>query len=860
MIRIYGAMTRAGARRAFIMLLVGILLLATFPPPASAATQYTWTTTADFDGGDKSDPGPDYFTAIGVDQPTYSFESKPSAIYVSAVKRTYIVYQAGGDFLPYIIYYDHRNGVWSDEVQVNDTNPVAGDGHGAPSVWVDSAGYIYVFFGAHATPLQVRRSVSPYSISSWISLPSPSQGVPPHNQATYPHLFEHKGYMYLFYREGTAAGGDWGYRRSNDRGSTWSTFTTILDFGTDGAYISDTIYVPSQKRVYYTFPWDNRTSIVRHNVYACYWDLTTGTQYGIDGVNLGSVVTLAEADADCRAVYSGSSQVWYTLMKLDSSSRPYILYTNGTGAVYNTINVSFVHWSGSSWSTPQNLALTDGIASYSELKVNSATDVEAFIVTSGFRELADPADDFSGDLERWTWDGATWTFAETIMSEANAGNPVNRPFRPLYAAPPLELVFDTWSPKGLLLPEAKMWAWGENGFLHRAQQSSGTYGVETVTDGTRIPSGVFAAANGLSDTFALADADAVTWKWSNIRTGDGTAGSFTRSIVGGAYTVAATDASGTGRLGATLRGNFGVEGSIDLRMGFKHTVDEETSPFGNVYTALCLFTQPDECDTVSGDYYYGTEGVFIVFGHLLPVLQVGKRVGGVLSQVGSDSTPTCEPCWFRITKAGTLFTFYYSPDNVNWTQDEQQNIPQLTASTWYVHASIFSNGVNAGDWAVETDDYLLASGTLPDGYRRTASSWRSPVIGAEEIARNVTLGYVGASANAYIDSVAIVDANTDEVLWENTTDVASGLTLFNDIGTGYATQTALNGHDFQIRVTLASVGNATVTVQIVQLWTERSLSLQYVDDVVSIFWIIFFAIILTVILFVAWQVKRWRGV
>lgn len=849
------------SRAVYAALLVGISLLSlSFAAlVVRADTTTTYTSTADFDGGDKGDPGTDYFVSNGIDQSTYSV-SKPPAIYVAAVQRTYVVYQGGGNMTPHIAYYDHEQRAWSAPVEVNDTNPISGDGHGAPAMWVDDAGYIYVFFGAHATPMQLKRSASPYAITDWVQLVSPTPLPVPGNQATYPHLFQRGSLIYFLYRQGTAVGGDWGFRTTANRGDSWSAFTKILDFGTDGAYIADAIYVASQSKVYYTFVWDERVEVLRHNAYVCVWNLATNKQYGINGIDLGTVVDLAEADANCRAVYSGSvGQLWYSTIALDSMSRPYMLYVNGTGVVYNTYNVSFTYWTGSAWASPQDLALTDGISSYPALKVVSATNVIAYIVTGGFRQLADPSDDYSGDLERWTWDGATWTFAETIMSEARAGNPVNRPFVPLNAHAPIDIIFDSWEPKDTFVPEAKMWAWGSAGFVHRMEEPSGTLGTQTITDNLIVPNGGFVLANGRSDTFATPDMDAFTYFWGNIRTGDG-AGTLTRKMLGGKYIVSGTDLGTSGRLGATLRSSFGVDGTIDFSIKYDLTDPPEDN---NVITAVCLFDQPDECDSVSGDYYDGTSGVYYQFltsATALPptFLTAVKRVGGVLTDIGSLSNPTCDPCWLRIRKAGTLFTFYYSTDGLAWTQDEQQDIAALSASTWYLHFTITTNGVFSGSWAVEATDYSLTTGSMIQGYR-PQGSWSTPVTTyAGEIAHNVTVTYSGASANGFIDAVAVVDAVTGRELWEDTTDVINGTSVFYAVPA--SAEAAMIGRDFVVRVTLAGDQDSSPLVTSVTVSTARAAALVFVDNVVNVFWLIFFAVLLATIVAVAWTVKEWRGV
>ena len=842
-----------------LSLLLGILFVV---PNAKADSSVIWTTTADFDAGNKSIPGQDYFVSNGVDQPTYSFVSKPAAIYVDAVKRTYIVYEGGADFLPYIAYYSHTERIWSAPTIVNATNPVSGDGHGSPAMWIDSSGYIYVFFGAHASAMQLRKSVSPYSISAWTSLASPTPGTPPSNQGTYPHLFEYGGSIYFFYRQGTAAGGDWGFRTSTNGGTSWSSFTTILDFGTDGAYIGNAILVTAQRRVYYTFVWDNRTEILRHNSYVCYWDLQTNTQYGISGTNLGAVVSLTEADTSCRAAYTGTGIVGFSNMKLDSSNRPYLLFPNGTGVVYDTYNITFVRWNGSAWTAQEIITNTDGTSAYTDFIINSPSSIDAFIVTAGFRQIVDPSDDFDGDLERWEWNGVSWSYAETIMYEEKAGIPVNRPHIPLNFNPEISIVFDSWIPKSPLSPKAKIWAWGNGGFVLRGEESSDTPGVETATDNGRISGGTFQLANGLGDTFSTQSDDASSYKWYNYETGDDVVGSVSQQFVGGSYNITVTNPGSSGRNGGTLLGNFGITGSsIDVRVKFTETIPE-TDVGGNVYWYLCLLSQPDDCIE---NIYAGTYGVFYREGKdptdVFAAFKLNGQNGDDWSEeIGSTSFVVCSPCWLRITRVGTVFSFYRSTDGTVWTLDETQDITNFTASTWFPHIAIASNGVNNGNtWSSEADDYRLANGSMDSSGYRPEGSWVSPPqTGSDEVAKYIEITYSGATIDRYIDAVKLLDAEGN-VLYTDGTNIISGSSV--NITIPQWVLYSLHLVDWSLGIDLIGDGSGSVIIADIRVFTVLAPQLYYTGIAGNSLYILGFIFVL--ILFFTlmfWLRKRREGV
>jgi len=312
-------------------------------------------------------------------------------------------------------------------------------------------------------------------------------------------------------------------------------------------------------------------------------------------------------------------------------------------------------------------------------------------------------------------------------------------------------------------------------------------------------------------------------------------------------------------LGATLRSNFGVDGSaIDFRIRYDLT-DPSDVGGGVVETSLCLFDQPDECDSVSGDYYFSTQGVYYQFttpGSGPTQLDAVKRIGGILTGIGTTSSPTCQPCWLRIAKSGTVFTFYYSTNGSTWVQDEQQDITALTASTWYLHFTIATNSVFSGSWAVEADHYSLTAGGMVQGFRKIGSWYTPAFLYTGEVAHNITVDYAGVSADTYIDSVAVVDANSGLVLWENTTNIISGTTVFYALDT----ETPLLGHDFQVRVTLAGDGESSASIRLVTLSTVRAAALVFLDRTIDVAWLILFAMVLAAIFSAAWYVKEWRDV
>ena len=871
------AMTRtSGVRRALTLLIPVLLVLATWPYPASAATQYTWTTTADFDSG-SSVQGTDYGVGIGYDQPIFGYISKPSAIYSAARQRTYVGFQGFTTYLlAYMTYFDHVTKAWATPVAVGPTYDPIVDGHGAPSIYIDGAGYLYSFWGSHATAQKLSKSVRPHDISAWTQLNDPCSAP---CTSTYPSVFSYGGKIYFYHRQAFAQGGPWRFHTSTNGGVSWTVGTDFLQFpGTDGAYFGG--HIQEGSSLWYSFAKYEDATSARRNIYTCRWDLTTDIQYGVDGTNLGATVNLTEADTECLVFNTGTDNTGWASIVLDSLARPFVLWNQGT----NTSDIEFrsSRWNGSAWTIPLEFQETDAGSNYGTLLYHSDTDIDAFVTAAGFREINSCCDDFGGTLEHWNWNGTAWNVADDpILTEALAGIPVNRPFVPLNHVPEMEIIFDAWVPNtlgagfeqkygfdtnGREQVIGRVYGWGTSGLLVNGAVSSVIPGVQTSTDNPNIVSGVFALADSRRDPFAYEGDVADHAFWQQMRSGDGD-GNTTMIVTGGKLVVQATDNSGTGRLGETLISKFGIEGDADVRIKF-----EETDPgTGVVLYGICLWNQSDSCDSAGVfNGWYGDEATFgttgIMYRHIYGVsgaIEAFTTVNGI-NLVGQGSVGvTCDSCWMRITRSGgTLFNVSYSLNGVSYVQTDSVSIPELDGiEPLYAALSASCNACTSGDWTISMDDWNMASGNIRNGWR-ARGAWTSPVIawaGIGEVARNVTVTFSGASATRYIDSVAIV-SSSGAVLYENTTDITSGSTVFYDLGTSYTLQAALSGHDFHVRVSLAGDTFGTMTVSAVSLWTVRSEALQFVDDAIDIMWLILFAMVLIAIVTAAWYVKRYRGV
>jgi hypothetical protein len=355
--------------------------------------------------------------------------------------RTYVTWQ-GPDLDPYVAYYDSATKTWTGPVRVGD-NPLTNDDHGPPVILVDNSGYIHVMYGSHGTALKYVKSTNPEDISAWAAMLDPVSAT---RGATYINLvLDSSGNILLIYRSAKLGygGAVEDIIKSTDGGATWSAPQDMIDVYAGGVGIAYVLwglqYEASSNKIHLAWVRDygTSTSSQRKNLYYAYLNLTDNNMYSISGTNLGTTINQTEADANCKVVDSGNTLTNLPIVRIDSTGKPYIIYIASTnpsspwGWKYN-----FTRWTGAAWSAPVTITTTDDYTNCNEFFVNSSTNIEAYLVGSG-----NPGR--GGDIEKWSWDGSTWSKVATILRETDVGGTygLNMPVRVANGGP-LKIVFN----------------------------------------------------------------------------------------------------------------------------------------------------------------------------------------------------------------------------------------------------------------------------------------------------------------------------------------------------------------------------------------------------------------------------------
>ncbi len=396
----------------------------------------------------------DFFTDDGTSQSIRGPQQEPEAIYFNG--RTYIVYNSGGATPdPHISFYDHIAQGWSAPVKIA-TGPLTNDDHGTPVLAIDNNSYLHVFFGAHGTDLEHWRSNVPEDIRFWTdqgAILTGSGGIGP----AYSNVITNGTDMWIFYRHNF--GGDkcaYRYIASSDNGSTWGSETEFVNWGA-GICIYPGMAEMDRDRGRIHVSWRNYVyaSSATFTLYHAYFLESDTNFYAMDGTNLGPTITEVEADANCLIEDNEPDWVNDAALHLDANGNPFLIY--GKGALASSWQYRFSRWTGSAWTSPETITTYDGANNHGDFILYNAASIEAFLVTIGSAGEG-------GDVERWIWNGSTWSFDQTILSEAEAGQPVGITAVPKNFDMSLRVIFDEERRAQYDVDYMRLYAWGD-GFV-----------------------------------------------------------------------------------------------------------------------------------------------------------------------------------------------------------------------------------------------------------------------------------------------------------------------------------------------------------------------------------------------------------
>ncbi len=392
-----------------------------------------------------------WFNDRGIDQPE-NWINQPSAMRFGQF--TYVVWQGGTGFVPCIERFNHSTGQWEPSFQLAATNPIAGDGHGAPTIFITPTGSILVTYGAHISALKYLRG----NIGTYPSFTAMTDIVA---IATYPHFVFVQGRVWVFFRQGDACS-TWGAAVSNNDGVSFASGGSI---GFTHTYVGGVTIGDDAFSIYFQFvslPNCGTDTVTRNNSYVAYYLPDLGNAFWCKSSPTDTQVGFVVPDpvpVVCRiesTTFSNFGMVRKTGFSTNESlGTVYALYSKGDAALGNW-NTQFAIWNGSVWLIT-TIAGNDYFQDYSDFRIKSATDIDAYVLGN----YTDPFGSHDGGIvNRYNWNGLSWTFVNTVLSPANSsGNNLNAPFVPVNGTD--ELYF-TERIVNLLDAHSKLYLWNAN--------------------------------------------------------------------------------------------------------------------------------------------------------------------------------------------------------------------------------------------------------------------------------------------------------------------------------------------------------------------------------------------------------------
>ncbi|MCK5643920.1 MAG: BNR-4 repeat-containing protein, partial [Gammaproteobacteria bacterium] len=358
----------------------------------------------------------------------------PHAAYYNG--KTYIAWQ-GANLDPYITYYDHTIKSWRASTRVAD-NPLVADSHGTPSIVIDNSGYIHVFYGSHGTNQKHAKSNNPENIGGF-TVQTDLVG-----SYTYPQPIKVRNSIYLFNRAPYVTGES--YRIYN--GASWGEMNTIITSPTVAGTRTYAGYMElNNNKIHITWVYDY--GLDRRNVFYAYLNLADHHMYTINGIDLGTTIDSTEAETYAIVRNTGTNNSNPPFLHIDSNGYPWIFYIEGSGTSFKYFHT---RWTGSAWTSPVAITTTDDQYNYLDFIINSVSDVTAYLTSAGGTGLG-------GDIEKWHWDGFTWSKDQTVLTQSASGKPLNCPVVPFNFNPELEVLFSQYLDENFADTTLKLYAY-----------------------------------------------------------------------------------------------------------------------------------------------------------------------------------------------------------------------------------------------------------------------------------------------------------------------------------------------------------------------------------------------------------------
>ena len=339
--------------------------------------------------------------------------------------------------------------------------------------------------------------------------------------------------------------------------------------------------------------------------------------------------------------------------------------------------------------------------------------------------------------------------------------------------------------------------------------SVGSLEVSTNTCNGMIPENVVSIDSISGDAFCIDDSDGVTWKWiQGTSSADAAPDQCVVSVDTGKAKIFRDYTGGGSIRSCFFIGTSTFSGDFDVRIVWEYV---NTAVNGNPRPTLCVWDTQSvftnwglNCD--NANQY---EGMYYQYTRTLGFLAYLHPPGGPSFQVGGTTTVTaCDTigveCWFRITRIGTTYSWYYSIEGNGWVLDETTTDATFVNSLYPWFGTVTNTQLDDGE--IWFDNFTVDS-TIDAGGFRLSGTWESQAFS------------VGTDVLSFVDFIHIAFVEGSNVSAVERIDLlVSGIIVESWVGypmSPVISVTETTGDNLSLRFSFSGYGNGAPILGIV---------------------------------------------
>ena len=341
----------------------------------------------------------------------------PKAVYYNG--NTYVVYNDYDDNKRKIAKYNHDTSTWTTATWTQTAFATGGNttgrdyAHAAPSLMIDSSGYINIAYSSYKNDGQYFvRSSNPEDITSFNSEVTVSTGTTIAESPSYSTLFEIGSTFVLFYRGSDS--GNTALRRalSTNNGGTWTNDIAITDY-----YPYHQVRIDGSDNIH--IAWVSNSTGVREDLYYMYSENPEATIPTFKDVT-GSSQSLPVSVGDAK-VWDSSTAGWDTSyilgFVLDDDNKPHI-FTYAEDSIDTDKLLYFEYNSG--WN--ETTIIEENLNSWTQGAIQGDCIFKNGNIYLMVEHLTDTTWGTYGFSEVWEWvshdKGVNWKFNRCISRDS----------------------------------------------------------------------------------------------------------------------------------------------------------------------------------------------------------------------------------------------------------------------------------------------------------------------------------------------------------------------------------------------------------------------------------------------------------